>query len=143
MYICILTAIIFWKKNKERKDGNVVNVARLVELKIIITVIFFLRIFRKNESVYEIMYVLVLILLLHKNENLSPVWNFLFKIDAICFTQNWIMCSFSWIFAKFQLALDFIEFVHGSFSCFNIEIAYSNFTFTFKFWIHLSHGLEC
>ena len=39
------------------------------------------------------------------------------------------MCSFSWIFAKFLWAPDFVEFVFGSFSCFNIEIVYSNFSF--------------
>ena len=39
------------------------------------------------------------------------------------------VCLFAWIFAKFLWAPDFVEFVFGSFSCFYIEIAYSNFTF--------------
>ena len=30
-------------------------------------------------------------------------------------------CSFSWICAKFQWAPDFVEFVLGSFSCFNTD----------------------
>ena len=33
------------------------------------------------------------------------------------------------IFAKFLWAPDFVEFVLGGFSCFYIEIAYSNLTF--------------
>ena len=33
------------------------------------------------------------------------------------------------IFCKFLVSARFMEFVLGSFSCFNIEIAYSNFTF--------------
>ena len=48
-YICILTVIIFWKKNKERKDGSTVNIARLVELKII-TVIFIEEYFENRET---------------------------------------------------------------------------------------------
>ena len=32
-------------------------------------------------------------------------------------------------FCKILVAPDFVEFVLGSFSCFNIEIVYSNFTF--------------
>ena len=39
------------------------------------------------------------------------------------------MCSFSWNFAQFYWASDFVEFMLGSFSCFYIDIAYSNFTF--------------
>ena len=37
--------------------------------------------------------------------------------------------SFSWICAKFYWAQNFVEFVLGCFSYFNIEIAYLNFTF--------------
>ena len=39
------------------------------------------------------------------------------------------MCSFCWFFAKFYWAPDFVENVFGSLSCFNIKIAYPNFTF--------------
>ena len=46
------------------------------------------------------------------------------EVIKICALSG--MCLFSWNFAKFQWASDFLELF---FSCFNIEIAYSGFTF--------------
>ena len=61
------------------------------------------------------------------------VWCMLLWIEPMSLAQNPGMCSFSWIFAKFQWAPNFAEFVLGGFLCFFRvffnSIAYSNFTF--------------
>ena len=49
------------------------------------------------------------------------------------------VCFFSWNFAKFWWAPDFVEFVLGSFSCFNIEIC----LFKLHFLWHLNFQFLC
>ena len=52
------------------------------------------------------------------------------------------MCSFSRIFARFYREPDFVENVLGSFSCFYIEIAYLNFTFSGAYMLRfLAHHI--